>query len=158
MKYNIIAALTGLQYTFTGADDDAQAESASDETLTLKIVNGSSVIDNAKLSNASPFKIKRVRLRSSGAEGLTKPQGVFAGRLLLSFVGSDSTEKSASTLTISNWNEWEEKDISVSACDGDKCSIVLKTGSLVNIHDFNVQDEYVGQSFTPMLEMEVEYA
>ena len=155
MIQRLIANLP-LTYTFDGESRDASVTLDSDVEL---------IINALSREGANPVKFKpgninvlSARLISSGAKDLEPAVGEIAGKLHLAFRG-DGGESSPFTLSFAKWNELERKSVYVGmdGCGGDAVGLVLlASGTKVTCDDYNVQDSYVGQSFTPVLELEVE--
>lgn len=159
--YRLLAELP-LSYTFTGEARDASVTLADNQTL--RLIPKNSLVSRAtfKPSGITPvpsnITFVRARLVASGAPGLEPAVGSFAGQLALHFKGA--TKNSATfTLGFTKWNEWEQPMVSAvtGECDGDSIGLeLLASGTVLTLDDYNVQEAYVGQDVTPILEIEVE--
>lgn len=174
-KTNIIGryhlrAVINASYQFTGNNRAASFvyPNLSDE-LILSCVNAPQA-QTALLTGQASATIKRARLISAGAPGLSTPNdGTPAASIWLSLTSNFGTGKEIFKLRFSNWNEWEETDIELepykyigswisSAADGNyavKVNIEQQPDTEFNLDDFNIQADYVGETFTPVLELEI---
>ena len=174
-KTNIIGryhlrAVINTSYEFTGNNRAASFvyPNLSDE-LILSCVNAPQA-QTALLTGQASATIKRARLISAGAPGLSIPNdGTPAAAIWLSLTSNFGTGKEIFKLRFSNWNEWEETDIELepykyigswtsSAAAGNyavKVNIEQQPDTEFNLDDFNIQADYVGETFTPVLELEI---
>lgn len=174
-KTNIIGryhlrAVINASYQFTGNNRAASFvyPNLSDE-LILSCVNAPQG-QTALLTGQASATIKRARLISAGAPGLSTPNdGTPAASIWLSLTSNYGTGQEIFKLRFSNWNEWEETDIELepykyisswtsSAAAGNyavKVNIEQQPDTEFNLDDFNIQADYVGETFTPVLELEI---
>lgn len=162
-------------YTFAGNNRDASASVASDTPVTPKIVNtyqgGSSLSpveipigsinirqgnSNILIPKGSPVRITRARMLSSGAMNLQSAPGKNAGEIKMAFTGNFTADPSDFTIACVNWNEWEEKNIVVDLKNNPTFGISILSGSIIRMDDYNIQDAYIGQSFTAIIEIELQ--
>lgn len=116
-----------------------------------------------KFNAGQKLVIKRARLVSRGAPGLqTGSDYTYAAKLRMIQGKSDPQSgfvRNAGTgevpLIFSTWNEWEDKDFEMVFTE-DNSSLGRAVNSQLTYMDFNVQEDFVGQDFYPVLEMEVE--
>lgn len=162
-------------YTFVGNNRDASASVASDTLVTPKIINtyqGGSSLSPVELPvgsinihqgnyiipipKGSPVRITKARLISSGAMNLQSAPGKNAGEIKVAFTGNFTASPSNFTIAFVNWNEWEEKNIVVDIKNEPSFEISILSGSIIRIDDYNIQDTYIGQSFTAIMEIELQ--
>lgn len=173
-KYNVSAKLNA-QYEFTGNNRDATFSiSSPDATLDLSCISSSTSAFVAVMYDCR-VKIKRVRLVSAGAPGLQRSETHRAGSFVLALQAADEngiyTTLDSVVVKIDNWNEWTATnfdlrpyktpfnftDAQVTQHKPVKfCALYLNSSFYCD--DYNVQSAYVGKTFTPWLEMEIETA
>ena len=168
-----ISAKLNAQYTLTGNDRDADFTiSAPDVPLDLSCTS-SSTTAYVKPIYDGILKIKRVRLVSAGAPGLQRPELHRAANFNLSVDAADEngiyTNLDSVIIKIDNWNEWNNVNHDLRPFK----TYFTFTDSQINQHkpvtlfarymnsefycdDYNLQAAYIGQTFTPYLEMEIE--
>lgn len=170
--YTISAPLNA-QYTFTGADREATFSiNSPDAPLNLSCVSSSTAAYVAAMYD-TVINVKRVRLVSAGAPGLQRTEQHAACNFILAARALDEslTYQTLDTcvVKIPNWNEWIDvnyklrpfkKKINFSASQIAQYKPVdlfaLYQNSGFYCDDFNIQAVYVGETFTPVLEMEIE--
>lgn len=172
----IVSAPLSVQYTFTG-NDRAANFNAVNETLSLSCTSESTGSFALGCYNNN-IKIKRVKLISAGAPGLQRNETDIAGRFYLQLFLKDADNNSVSLdsvmFKINNWNEWEDvnyilrpfknykpyKDFTPSSGWENQHRPVsfeiLSNGSKFALDDFNLQADYVGQKFTPVVQLEID--
>ena len=141
------------KYTLTGANSSASF-SPSDDIFpdnTETLVSGKTV----SLSGDNKYHITRARLVSTGAPGLQSGSALAAS---LDLAVSDGTNiVHPFKLDMNKWNEWEEKNIFIPKEDYDRLNkIAILETSVLYVHDFNIQSDYVGEDVVPTLELEIE--
>lgn len=154
----IIRAVLPLTYTFTGDDRDASASLENDAVLSCYDMSGETsgeFVFSASNKDFNPLKISAARLIPSGACGLQAPEGKAAASIVLELgpVGN----KNSFTLSFSEFGEWEKKKVQVCLNGNDwRSKATLKSGSKIQLDDYNLQDAYVGETLTVILEIELE--
>lgn len=162
-------------YTFVGNNRDASASVVSDTPVTPKIVNtyqgGSSLSpveipagyinirqgnSNISIPKGSPVRITKARILSAGAMNLQSAPGKNAAEIKMAFTGNFTANPSYFTIAFVNWNEWEEKNIVVDIKNEATFEISILAGSVIRMDDYNIQDAYIGQSFTAIMEIELQ--
>ena len=162
-------------YNFAGNNRDASASVDADTPVTPKIVNtyqgGSSLSpvefsigsinirqgnSNISIPKETPIRIKKARILSSGAINLQSAPGKNAGEIKMAFTGNFTANPSNFTIAFVNWNEWEEKNIVVDLKNEPTFGISILAGSIIRMDDYNIQDAYIGQSFTAIMEIEIQ--
>jgi len=159
MKKMNLTVQIPVTYTFSGNNRDASASVASDTPVTPKVINtwqGGSNLEPVKIPIGSPVRIAKARLLSTGAQNLQAAPGKNAGEIKISFTGDFVAEPSNFTLAFVRWNEWEEKNIVVNLKNKASFGISILAGSTIRMDDYNIQDVYIGQTFTAVLELELQ--
>lgn len=163
-KMIIHAPLTGLTYTFDGDHRTGSTTTASDYLADAEDIYECSSDSKLIFNAGAKIQIKKARLVSSGAIGLSTSAGEIAAKLLLiqgADAGGGAITRTANTsetlLKFANWNEWEDKNVSIEiAADGSKLG--TGTGSVIHVDDFNIQDPFSGQQVQAVLEAEIEFS
>lgn len=173
-KYCISAKLNA-QYTFTGNDRDADFTIASpDVPLDLSCTSSSTTAYVKPLYDCI-LNIKRVRIVSAGAPGLQRPELHRAANFNLSVASADEngiyTNLDSVIIKIDNWNERSDVNhalrpfkthFNFTDAQVNQHKPVTLFARYMNsefyLDDYNLQSAYVGQTFTPYLEMEIETA
>lgn len=171
-KYNISMDLTPYQYEFTGNNRNALINKSAPDfvisgALCSQIKNLSTSV-RPKYDNV--FTITKARLISSGAVGLRAPEGIIAGIVNFVLIDENNTKDlSRVFLRIREWNEWEEINVDLFPFNTElifndeetKHSLSYKisyTATSFRVDDYNIQSAYIGQTFTPILQLEVKTA
>lgn len=168
-KYNISMDLTPYQYEFTGNNRNALInKSAPDFVIAGALcsqINNASTSVRPRYDNV--FTITRARLISSGAPGLRTPEGRIAGVINFTLIDENNTKDlSRVFLRIREWNEWEEINVDLFPFNTElifndeetKHALSYKiayTATNFRVDDYNIQSVYIGQTFTPILQLEV---
>lgn len=170
--YTVSAPLNA-QYTFTGNDRDATfAINAPDAPLNLSCASSSTSAYVAALYD-TVINVKRVRLVSAGAPGLQRTEQHAAAAFVLAARALDESlsYKTLDTCVIKilNWNEWADVNLKlrpfktqVNFSDSQITQhkpvdlFALYQNSGFYCDDYNLQAAYVGETFTPVLEIEIE--
>lgn len=145
-------------YTFAGNNRDASASVASDTPVTPKVMNTyQGGTELAIVSGGSPVRIKRARLLSPGYDKLQAPPGKTAGEVVLELTGSGLNPVPGSiSVAMVQWNTWEEKDIAIDIGAATSFGLSIKSGSIIRMDDYNIQDAYASQVLTPLMELEIQ--
>ena len=172
--YTISAPLNA-QYTLTGADRAATFSiNAPDAPLNLSCTSSSTSVYVAAMYD-TVINIKRVRLVSAGAPGLQRNEQAAAANFILAARALDENLNyqtlDSVVIKIGNWNEWQNVDFdlrpSKTACNFSASQInqhkpvdlfALYQNSGFHCDDYNLQAAYIGETFTPVLELEIETA
>lgn len=174
-KYTLSIELP-TSYELTGNARNANFTFANNiEQFSPKCVNRG-YIDNgyANISFENKVFVKRGRIYAAGGQGLQAAQdGTFAGQFLLvvrQFNNGSGGTLDTLFLRFPKWDEWynidgELKPFVGTAADWSgatyehlkPCRLGSQSiGSYFTCDDFNVQEDYVGQTVTPILELEIE--
>lgn len=165
-KVYITLSPTGVTYQLKGNNRTASFSPSEDTILPLSsISSGSSAL--AGLANFTSVKIVGAKLKAGAGYGIQPPaisSGINgkAGTLVISLVALSSSgtlvgnEISTFELSILDWNIDEFKDIRLSMPSTIPSGAVafglkLKSTSVFEVDDFNIQDDFVDQYITPEL-------
>lgn len=161
-----------VSHEFVNEDSADSTESpATPVALTLNRMDDGNDGNNY-LSVYGTTRIKKARV-TMGGSGTLESRAVKAASVVLqayipssaSATGSDYT-LGTFTVTLSEWDEWEDKDIEIPALDNvanwatryrNTKPMALKAlaTSVFYIQDFNIQEEFVGQTLPAYLELGV---
>lgn len=169
-RYGLTINITNAQYTFNGNNRDAQfTPMPPDIVVAANCVQINYYGAQALGCGDSDFVIKRARIISSGAPGLQPPELKRAAQINLDLCKQDGTLLDGVILKLQNWNEWTDINATLrpyktkpSWSDGELvnnkpvffCPRHLNT--YYNVDDYNLQAAYVGQTVSPILELDVE--
>lgn len=153
----ILSMSTLDSYKLTGNDREAKIQNVSTtKALNIKAINkgGTEV-----MFPSADVTIAGARL-SDGGLGLVGGDRIAADMILV-FGTKLNTDKLDDTiaevpLTIGEWNRDECQSLHTVLKATTPIYIFIKANSTINISDFNVQDDWVGQEITPILELEIE--
>ena len=145
-------------YTFTGNARQAAFGVAADASLELHALSFTGA-DKVQLKGGN-FHIVRARLVASGADGLMPGKEKIAGSINLKLVAGGSDASNVFKMSFYKWDEWTEQDIRMGVypqAETKDCELaVVQDGTEFTCDDFNVDSAFVGQSFVPILELEIE--
>ena len=153
----ILSMSTLDSYELTGNDREAKIQNVSTtKALSIKAINkgGAEV-----MFPSADVTIVGARL-SDGGLGLVAGERL-AAEMVLVFGTKLNTDELDDTiaevpLTIGEWNRDECQSLHTVLKATTPIYIFIKANSTINISDFNVQDDWVGQEITPILELEIE--
>ena len=169
-RYGLTINITNAQYTFTDNNRDASFTPQSPDIIVpancAQIFNYGA---QALAYGESDFIINRARIISSGAPGLQPPELKRAANINFVLCKQDGTILDSTQLKIQNWNEWTDINAVLKPYKNNPTwdSFELNNNkpvyfcpkyinSLYCLDDYNLQSAYVGQTFTPILELDVE--
>lgn len=184
-KYTVITSPSfASPYTFSGSDRNAELKPKEEPLIILPCGNydpdyGLDLSVNFVYDNM--ITIKKVKLNSPGAPGLRSNNSIAAQILLYSICGKMGKKSDDSDgdilenygIIIPNWNEWIDVNIAVKPYENDlsidwsqyeiiegkkPASFGIYQQSKFYIDDYNVQSAYIGETFTPSIEFEIETA
>lgn len=146
-----------LTYELTGTNRDAKIQSYT-TTNALDVV----ALDRGGTAVVFPsanVAIKAAEL-SDGGLGIVGGDRI-AAEITLIFgtkLENDQLDETVAEvpLTIGELNRNERQSLNVVLNATKPIYMFIKANSSINISDFNVQDDWVGQEITPMLELEIE--
>lgn len=165
--YTIRASINDLVngYQFTGADRNAQLDAAADFMLLVKCDDIDRPLNTAVsfISN-NVLNIKAARIITSGANGLRTAlnSSIAAALTLIGRATNSATAEALGGFTfgIDYFNEWQELNIKYvpKKVNDNYYLSVDHSYSKLFVDDYNVQDDYLGQTFTATLELLIDTA
>lgn len=160
-------------YTLTGADR-AGSMGLNDLTeLIVESINSPGVSNRVYFPVEHVVTIKRVRIGANGGPGIQGGVNHYAGQFILSMARDDGegnvTKFDECPVIIPNWGEWYDVNMSLrpyKRTGGDTSAEfvgmaiekTLDAVAMFYVDDFNIQEDFVGQGVTPILQMEIETA
>lgn len=184
-KYNVLSAPAFTSgYTFTGNNRDA--EISPESAFMLSVLTGDYSPDygldvDVNFVYNNLININKVRVNSKGAPGL-KSSVLYAAQLFIKVICGRYGLKKDSTpgdvlftfgFIIPRWNEWVETKLCIKPFESnvniDKSQYDLIDGKLpvcfgtlseseFKIDDYNIQSAYIGETFTPSIEFQIDTA
>lgn len=162
-EYIVRIPMVDASYKLTGSGGNAPSQFSASVTQSAFVSNKSAGISvQVAIPPNRKLKVKGARLYTESLPVEGSSGFGLAGDFLISIAKDDNADAFGSfSLSISKWNEWENKDIDVtlSAEEEDldeKGKFRFETGSGVYVYDNNVQDSLIGETITPVLEMLIE--
>lgn len=149
----IIRTTLPITYTLAGDNRDASASVASDTAITFKSLQSADGESTFKFygEQAEQFKgilhADKARLIPSGGNGLLPPNGKIAAEITIS-IGSKSF-----TFAFSEFGVWEQKGFTISDSGNSELATKIKSGSVVRIDDYNIQNKFIGGQVSFILEI-----
>lgn len=168
-KYTLWGVIPNCSYTFTGNDRQASFSVTGDRTqMQVRALNSLSLNSSVFPDFENSVKIVRAKLEPSGAPGLQAAEGKKAAGFFLELFNGDNPDEKVldyAAINFKNWGEWEEvnkvlrpfKNIQMSDSIDVKFSVQPGSAEFY-CDDYNLQEDYVGQTVTPIIVMEVETA
>lgn len=166
-KYTLRAGLSPIVngYTFTNNDRSAELAAADNFMLTLSCDDIDRPINKVvSLISNNRLNVLRARLLTSGAPGLQPAlnSSVAASVLIIGRATNDVAGDSVGGFSfgLDHFGEWQDVGISfVPFKVNDNYYLsVDHTYSKIFFDDYNIQNEYVGQTFNLFLELEIDTA
>lgn len=167
-KYTLWAVVPNCSYEFTGNARAASFGITGDElqAINMKALNSLSVDSNVWPEIGTEVKIKRAKIEPSGAFGLQQSQGERAAGfyVALTYIDDDGNLQTLDqvSLQFDKWGEWCDINKSLKAygfVNPSSCGFgISRNGAFFTCDDYNLQEDYIGQTVTPVLVMEVETA
>lgn len=144
-------------YELTGANREAKIQNYSiTNALSVKAINKGGV---EVVFPSADVAIKGARL-SDGGLGLVAGERLAADLVLIfgTKLNTDALDETIAEvpLTIGEWNRDESQALNAVLKAAEPIYIFIKDNGIINISDFNVQEDWVGEEVTPMLELEIE--
>lgn len=170
-RYLIVGNLGGA-YELTGANRNAQMTLNEHDQINLLAVNNNGARSIYLCANVKT-RILRARLRSPQGPGINSAQPT-AGAIVISFCamlgGAQDGEVDAYKIAIPTWGDWFNVNIDIEPYkrpynwtadqigQGKPVGAFIGYNSALNIDDFNVQADYVGETVGAVLDLEIETA
>ena len=144
-------------YELTGANREAQIQNYSTtNALSVKAINKGGV---EVVFPSADVAITGARL-SDGGLGLIGGDQIAANIVLVfgTKLNTDALDETVAEvpLAIGEWNRDESQALNAVLKATTPIYIFIKANSIINISDFNVQEDWVGEEITPILELEIE--
>lgn len=175
-SYFVHFEIPGTEYTFTGNARNAQFHpTAGDKRADMRALNSSGSNTAVKFITQNSITIKRARIVGAGAPGLQAGNAspFLACRVSL-FAGVDHGEGEpvdrldSTHISLMNWGEWQDVNKTFTPYDNAAaleslpqiCDLFIDGGanSLFWCDDFNLQEDFAGQTVKPILELEIDTA
>lgn len=173
MKRYVITSrmLSDVEFEFAGNDNEASLVLTDAQVIDkwADILRDKNLV---RLSGKRPFRITKARLSLQGSEGLGAGGGIAAELLCtLNAAGTDNNAIAEFSFNMARFGEWEDKDILIEPTgvdadwegfSGDEfvknryCLFTIKENSTIYVNDFNIQEDFVGQTRKFILELEIE--
>lgn len=171
-KYILRASLEDFTtgYTFSGANRQTVLNLGSSAMLSFDCSDIKRNNDTSALSFNSNaiLKIRRARIVTTGAAGLRSALGYKAAQIFLTARDSNDIASDAignCCVSLDNYNEWENVNIDFMPFTHSNQNYFMSASNSIglenaflSVDDFNIQADYVGETFKPYLELEVDTA
>lgn len=160
-------------YTLTGADRQGSFGLNDLTQLVVESINAPGVSNRVVFPVEHVVTIKRVRIVANGGPGIQGGVNHYAGQFILSMARDDGdgniTKFDECPVIVPNWGEWYDINMVLrpfNRTGGDTTAEFvgmaieksLDTLAMFYVDDFNIQEDFVGQGITPILQMEIETA
>ena len=160
-------------YSLTGENRSASMGLNDITELIVLSINAPGVSNRVYFPVEHVVTIKRVRIVANGGPGIQGGVNHFAGQFILSMARDDGegnvTKFDECPVIIPNWGEWYDINMILrpyNRTGGDTSAEfvgmaiekTLDSLAMFYIDDYNIQDDFVGQGITPILQMEIETA
>jgi hypothetical protein len=152
-------------FEFTGADRNTELSPASDFILNLACADINRPVNTAvSLISNNVLNIKAARILTPGAVGL---RGALNSQVAASItiIGRAAADVTAETLggftfALDHFNEWQDVNVKYlpAKVNENYFLSINKDYTKFFIDDYNIQDDYIGQNFTAVLEMLIDTA
>lgn len=174
-KYFLHTLIENTSYELTGNDRNADFHStAGDVQLGIYALNSRASNTLVKLIPQYDFIITRARIVAAGGHGLQAGTAApFIAAKIGIYAGVDHGDGTFDNFddcyfTLTNWGEWQDINKTIKPHKytlsplPQLCDLILRnSGGFYNTFycdDYNLQEDYVGQTIKPVLEMEVKTA
>lgn len=170
-RYLLVGDLGGA-YELTGANRDAEMALTTNDPINLVAVNNKGARSVYLCANVKT-KILRVRLRSPQGPGINSAKPT-AGAVVISFCamvsGAKDTELDAYKIAIPTWGDWIDVNLDIEPyktaynwtagqiAQNKPVGAFIGYNSALKIDDFNIQNDYVGETVGAVLDIEIETA
>lgn len=152
-------------YQFTGSDRNAELSASSDFMLLLKCADIDRPVNTSvSLVSNNALNIKAARILTNGAAGLrASVNSQIAATLTI--IGRATNATSAESLGgftfgLDMFNEWQDVNVKYlpKVVNDNYFLSIDHSYTKLFVDDYNVQDDYLGQSFSATLEMLIDTA
>lgn len=162
-EYIVRIPLTNIAYTLTGSGGNTEVAFASNATERAYICNkGAEPSTDVAIQPTRKFNIRKARLSATPLPVEGNGTSGMACGFTINITDYLETETFGSfNISVSRWNEWEDKDIEVSlSAEEDELGLRgffnFASGGKAYIYDKNIQEDLVGEIVTPVLELVME--
>lgn len=162
-EYIVRIPLTNIAYTLTGSGGNTEVAFASNAVERAYICNkGAEPSTDVTIQPTRKFKIRKARLSATPLPVEGNGTNGMACGFPINITDYLETETFGSfNVSVSRWNEWEDKDIEVSlSAEEDELNLrgffQFASGGKAYIYDNNIQEDLVGEAITPVLELVIE--
>ncbi len=164
-KYTLWGVVPNCSYEFAGNNRAASFGITGDRVqMRMKALNALSIDSDVTPVIGADVQIKRAKIEPSGAFGLQPPAGEIAAGLFLGLIFTDGDGNlqilDSIALQFDKWGEWCDinKDLKAYGfLKTDSCVFSIEPSSaFFKCDDYNLQEDYIGQTVTPVLVLEVE--
>ena len=160
-------------YSLTGENRSASMGLNDIKELIVLSINAPGVSNRVYFPVEHVVTIKRVRIVANGGPGIQGGVNHFAGQFILSMAPDEGdgnvTKFDECPVIIPNWGEWYDINMILrpyKRTGGDTSAEfvgmaiekTLDSLAMFYVDDYNIQDDFVGQGITPILQMEIETA
>lgn len=169
ISFDLGQVVTGNSFTFTNSDRNTHLPYGTGITglWYLKDIEDRYNYRTVHFNSQNAINVKRARLRTAGAEGLRPAvSSIYAAivqfRLFRDLALSDPLPDNDQIINFTKYNEWENVDLSwttPNAVDENTKAYHLGFRAVdLGFDDFNLQASYVGESFNPFIDLEIDTA
>ena len=169
ISFDLGEVVTDNSFVFTNSDRNTHVSYGSGLTglWYLKDIEDRYSYRSVHFISQNAVNVKRARIRTAGAEGLRPAlSSVYAAIIQFRFfrdIGlSDPLPDNDQIINFTKYNEWEKVDLSwttPNAVDenANEYHIGFRAVDL-GLDDFNLQASYVGETFNPFIDLEIDTA
>lgn len=168
--YNLKVDLSTLtsSFSFTGNNRQTYLTPSSDNVLTFRCETPQPILDNRILFlPQNKLTVKRARVITLGAPGLNPSKDDYAFKgVIYACDANNSVYSNLGTfgMTIPFYNEWQtiDQEFLMSKENAELVNYyTFNAGNndiVLSVDDYNIQTAYIGESFKPILEIEIDTA
>ena len=169
ISFDLGEVVTDNSFVFTNSDRNTHLNYGSGLTglWYLKDIEDRYSYRSVHFITQNAVNVKRARIRTAGAEGLRPAlSSVYAAiiqfRLFRDLGLSDPLPDNCQIINFTKYNEWEKVDLSwttPNAVDENTQEYYLGFRAVdLGLDDFNLQTAYVGETFNPFIDLEIDTA
>lgn len=171
-KYFLQAKIP-VSYTLTGANRQGAFGLNDITELVVDSINAPSIANRVVFPVEHTVTIKRVRIVANGGPGIQVGVNHYAGQFVLSMARDDGDGNiiiyDECPVIIPNWGEWYDINMILrpyKRTGGDTSAEfvgmaidkTLDALAMFYVDDFNLQEDFVGEGVSPIMQMEIETA
>lgn len=164
-KYIVRASLNDFttNFVFANGDRNTRLTLNNNEMLSFTCPDISRPINNGVSFNSQAvLKVKAIRIVTTGAEGLRSGLNSNAANLLFQARKADDVTSDllgAFQVNVTRYNEWNPVNIEFQASETQQPNFYLGVNSqysFLSVDDYNVQNDYLGETFKPFVELDID--